>query len=469
MLKNLFKKKNSSLSSKIYHKELIRNNNKSTLKMGIKSEDYLEFLSTTKTPHHLSNSIKNLKNVQVIDKLTEIKRDGQCYLYKPTDTLCFVVKVPKGKIDKMRMVVTHSDSPCFKLKGNGLEAIQNYQKENNQKTKTACKMPNNLSVPIRPYGGGLFHTFFDRILTLSGLVVVRKDKKLKALLVDRMYSLMLPSLPPHLNYNSVYEPGKFKFEIDKAVVLEADEFSGIEIDCKDLNNKKNEKSQKPVSFSLDQVVSHDLCLIDTQEPVQVGKFIHSSRQDNLLSTFAGLESITQKTEGNNLQVLLVTDFEEIGSEKLDGALSHTIKKAWTELENIVKETNKDLKEVSSLVLSVDVSHAYNPNYSNHYDSSHKLEFGESISLKRSNNYATDLIGESLVKNLCKKADVNFSVFENRVGIRGGGTVGSMLSCLLGIRVVDIGTPIFAMHSVREMSCWQDVEGLTEMMKHFFSE
>ena len=58
-------------------------------------------------------------------------------------------------------------SPCLKLK-----PITKGQKHG------------YLTVNVEPYGGGLWHTWFDRDLTVAGRVLVRKDGKLLHRLVD---------------------------------------------------------------------------------------------------------------------------------------------------------------------------------------------------------------------------------------------------------------------------------------------
>lgn len=50
----------------------------------------------------------------------------------------------------------------------------------------------------------------------------------------------------------------------------------------------------------------------------------------------------------------------------------------------------------------------------------------------------------------------------------GGTIGSMTAGLLGCRVIDIGAPIWAMHSVRESMAKVDMDYMTTFMKKFIT-
>ncbi|KRH95161.1 Aminopeptidase I zinc metalloprotease (M18) [Pseudoloma neurophilia] len=467
-------------------------------------ERYLEFLNNVKTPYHLGWYLMTQKKLPVVRNLNELKKSGT-FVYRPNDTLIFLIKIPENP-DNIRMVVTHSDSPCLKLKGNGIKSILQYiKKETNGDPRV--KMPTELSIPVRPYGGGLFNTFFDRLLVLTGFVVCKIDGKLVKIVVHDMGTAILPSLPPHLNHNNVYEQGKVKFEINRAIMVNAEcesmsiERQGIEA-LSDIFMGQELDNGDMIRFKQEDIIGHDISLIDKQEPVQIGKFIHSGRQDNLLSTFAAVDAIlfddeTIKKNSNdvnqeekmigcrNIQVMLATDFEEIGSEKLEGAYSHVIRDLWKFLnsklcDRIVKkpiegqddkisDEKKNIEWNENLILSADVSHCYNQNFSGHYDPDHKLEFGQSVTIKRSNHYATDAIGEAFINDLCVKNDIPFSVYENKTGIRGGCTVGSILSCLIGERVIDIGTPVFAMHSAREMACVDDVSNLSKLFRVFFNQ
>jgi len=50
----------------------------------------------------------------------------------------------------------------------------------------------------------------------------------------------------------------------------------------------------------------------------------------------------------------------------------------------------------------------------------------------------------------------------------GGTIGSMTAGLLGCRVIDIGAPIWAMHSARESMAVVDIDYMTSFMKKFLT-
>ena len=64
--------------------------------------------------------------------------------------------------------------------------------------------------------------------------------------------------------------------------------------------------------------------------------------------------------------------------------------------------------------------------------------------------------------------VKHMIFLNRSDERGGSTIGPVTASHLGIRSVDIGTPMLAMHSARELMAKADFVYTAQAMTAFFS-
>ena len=52
-------------------------------------------------------------------------------------------------------------------------------------------------------------------------------------------------------------------------------------------------------------------------------------------------------------------------------------------------------------------------------------------------------------------------------MRGGSTIGAIIETNTGIRNIDIGNPMLAMHSAREMAGIQDQIDMIKLMRVFF--
>jgi len=71
--------------------------------------------------------------------------------------------------------------------------------------------------------------------------------------------------------------------------------------------------------------------------------------------------------------------------------------------------------------------------------------------------------------LCDAHDIPLQTYMNRADLPGGGTVGSMASSILAMPAADVGVPILAMHSAREMMGSRDQEAFCRLCEAFFDE
>ena len=70
------------------------------------------------------------------------------------------------------------------------------------------------------------------------------------------------------------------------------------------------------------------------------------------------------------------------------------------------------------------------------------------------------------KKLCKENGIPYQEYVNRSTVRGGRTIGPMLSAMGGVVTVDIGNPMLAMHSVREMGGAKDIYYMRKLLSAF---
>ena len=170
-------------------------------------------------------------------------------------------------------------------------------------------------------------------------------------------------------------------------------------------------------------------------------------------------------------MMVVFDHEEIGSHSKQGAASTLLS---TLLEKIYVSLGFDSQDVSnaiedSLFLSVDVSHAYHPNYAAKYDvtNRHIINQGFAIKQASSQSYATDSEAVAIVQQICEKEGIAYKKFVNHSDVRGGSTIGAISSAMLPVRTVDMGVPLWAMHSARETMGVRDYESLVDFMTAYY--
>ncbi len=352
----------------------------------------------------------------------------------------------------IRLSGAHTDWPCLRVRPNP-ELV----------SAGCCK----LSVEV--YGGALLNTWFDRPLSLAGLVMLRSDDPLhpRHVLVDFAEPVItVPSLAIHMNrgVNSGVEVNALRDMPPICRTIEA---------AWEKNGYLAGKIAENLGVEPSDVLSFDLVAYNTQPATLVGfekDMLSSPRLDNLTSCFACLYGIIQAQTDAFCGIVLY-DNEEIGSRTKQGAgssvLSMLLEKACGSL-GIGRGEYLDAM-MDGILLSCDVAHAAHPNYAEKSDSISRslLNHGLSLKLNASQKYATDAAGWAIVEGLCLKNDIPHQKYANRPDMAGGGTIGSIASALMGIRAVDVGVPMLAMHSSCELMGAKDQQALNALVKALF--
>ena len=106
---------------------------------------------------------------------------------------------------------------------------------------------------------------------------------------------------------------------------------------------------------------------------------------------------------------------------------------------------------NSFLVSADMAHAYQPNYPGSYEGNHKVivNQGPVIKINANHRYSTDCLSEARFIGYCKQANVPYQKYAHRGDLPCGSTIGPITASKLGIRSVDVGNPMWAMHSIRE--------------------
>ncbi len=84
-----------------------------------------------------------------------------------------------------------------------------------------------------------------------------------------------------------------------------------------------------------------------------------------------------------------------------------------------------------------------------------------------NRYASDAESSYRFIQLCEKAKVPYQKFLVRSDATSGVTMVPFYLSKLGLKTVDIGNPIWAMHSIRETGGTEDHKYLVQVLEEYY--
>ena len=124
----------------------------------------------------------------------------------------------------------------------------------------------------------------------------------------------------------------------------------------------------------------------------------------------------------------------------------------------------------SMLLSVDVGHGLHPNKTDKNDPTNKSVLGKGICIKEASgqDYATDCEAIGIMQQICETKGIPYQKFVNRSDGTSGSTLGTIASSFFPVKTVDVGVPLLAMHSSRELMGTADQESLVRAVEAFFT-
>ena len=366
----------------------------------------------------------------------------------------------------MRIISAHSDSPCFRVKPNA---------------EIKCE-GGLVKLNTELYGGAIMSTWMDRPLSLAGRVVLAGESmtepEVRLMRIERPI-LTIPNLAIHFN-RQVNDGVALSKQKDMLPVLT------INGKVKTENGKLEPESgsilkaliSEELGVKAEDILDFDLYLYDTT-PAQCvglhGELIQSGRLDDLSMAHAGMEALLTDADTPEVtKCLAIFDNEETGSQTKQGAGSPFFASLVQRLVARQSETCASHFEdfamcvEHSFMVSADNAHAWHPNYNEKYDPTNHpvMGGGPVIKYNASQKYLSDAVGASVFMQACKKAGAPYQTFVNHSDVAGGSTLGNILSSSLPVKGVDMGNPIWGMHSVRETASIQDHENCIKAFAAF---
>ena len=124
----------------------------------------------------------------------------------------------------------------------------------------------------------------------------------------------------------------------------------------------------------------------------------------------------------------------------------------------------------TLVVSADMAHAQHPNHPKKHATGHAPQINHGITIKTNANerYASTGETSALFRGLCEKAGVPVQEFVMRQDMGCGSTIGPIVAAGLGARTVDVGIPMWGMHSTFESCGASDLNDAVLVFTQHFS-
>ncbi len=413
----------------------------------------LEFIKKSPTPFHAVSNMEEILSKAGFIKLEEsdtwdLKKE-KGYWVTRNDSSLIAFYLGKNKAP-MSMTGAHTDSPCLKIKPRPEITNNSY-----------------IRLGVEIYGGALLNPWFDRDLSMAGRVsFLGKNKKIMSKIINFNRPVaVIPSLAIHFD-REANRKKSINPQEDMPPIL----FVGNDDKKFDFKNLLKEQVEKEYhGIIADCILDFEISLYDCQPPAFTGldkNFITGSRLDNLISCFAGVMGITQKNK-NRSCLLVCNDHEEVGSKSAPGAdgpfLGSVLKRIYPGPQEMARAIS------ASMMISADGAHGIHPNFPAKSDKNHApvLNRGIAIKINANHRYASNSETSAIFRYLCMGLNIPVQEFVMRSDMACGSTIGPITSGKIGIKTVDVGVPMLAMHSVREMAGADDVFYLYKALQKYF--
>lgn len=437
---------------------------KNFIEMEVKSfaREVIEFIDESPSTYHVVKNCSDILDENGFERIMprekwEIKKGGKYFLKKSSSTIiAFTVGEDFDVKNGFKIFGAHTDSPCFRIKPNPEIITENVVRLNTE-----------------VYGGPILSTWFDRPLSIAGRVIVKGENsffpRTVKIKIDEPL-LTIPNLAIHQN-REVNNGVRIDKQNDVLPVIS-------------LINKNFEREGylervilEKTGIKKEDIIDFDLYLYATEKGCLLGaneEFMSSPKIDNLASVYTGLIGLLEAEENQDrINIFVAFDNEEIGSATKQGADSNYLLNTLERISLALGLSRGDFLQMleSSYILSADAAHAAHPAHLGKTDPTNRGKINEGISIKISakQKYTSDGYSIAVIKQLIEGTEIQIQPFVNESNELGGSTIGPISSTHLDIDGVDLGVPMLAMHSVRELCGIFDVFYLKELAKEFFSK
>jgi aspartyl aminopeptidase len=405
----------------------------------VHAQALLDFIDASPSPWHAVQTTEEHLKAAGYTRLEETARwqltpGGRYYVVRGGSSIVvFVIGRQPLEQTGFRIVGAHTDSPGLRLKPKAAHASEGV-----------------VRLGVEVYGGPILATFADRDLSLAGRVNVRSANGFETRLLRFESPLVrLPNLAIHMN-REVNEQGlKLHKQNELPLIL------GM-ADGGDPQKGFLQQVADKLGIASEDIVNSEFNVYDTQRGTFWGaeqEFIADSQLDNLASCHSALTALLANPEPDATCITALFDHEEVGSESAVGAGGSFIADV---LDRIAAQAGLDGEGkrcaiARSFFVSADMAHGWHPNFPAAYEPHHRVLVNSGPVIKNNANqrYSTNADTAARFIALCERAGVPIQQYSHRTDLGCGSTIGPIVAARLGIPSIDVGSPMWAMHSLRE--------------------
>ena len=428
--------------------------------------EYLRYLGIAKTERRsYAESVRLLKanGFREITSFKTLKAGDRVYRgYEDRTLMAAVVgRRPIAEVG-LKVVGGHTDAPRLDLKPRPL-----YEKGG------------VVYFDCHVYGGIKKYQWLTLPLALYGTVVRKDGTKVQVAVGDGPDDpvFMISDILPHLGKD---QAKKTRDEFFPAEDLDVVAWSTGDADGDDKDKKKKAKDglvaylKKTYKIAEEDLLSAELEIVPAGMPRYLGfdkALIAGYGHDDRVCSFAGLHALIDAADEvpDRTASILMCDKEEIGSMGSTGMQSSFFENTVAELIERQERNARDILVRRALerstMLSADVTAAADPHFPDVDSTGNEARLHKGVAASKytggtSKGGASDCGPEFIaeIRRIMEKGGVQWQMAELGKMEKGGGGTISQYMARFGMKVLDMGTPMWNMHAPWEIvsanDCWQ---------------
>ena len=337
-----------------------------------------------------------------------------------------------------------------------------------------------LMINLHYYGGIKKYHWLNVPLAMHGVIFNKKGEKIEVTIGEKEDEpvFVISDLLPHLEGWEGRE--KLAKDIIKGEEMDA---IGATIPIEDKKIKEKIKAtflksmNDKYKITEEDFVSAELSLypaIRSREVGIDGGMIGAPAHDDRICSYLGLTSFLE-SKSNKTKLLLWVDKEEIGSVGNTSMESMFLENTLEQIISLRKEktTAKEILS-NSKAISADVTSGFDPKFPDKMDMTNVNKPGYGVAVEKytgsgGKSYGSDANAEymSWIRQMLEDAKIPWQHGElGKVDQGGGGTIAYILA-KYNMNIVDMGTPVLAMHSPFELVSKIDLYATYKAYKAFY--